>query len=102
VTAVGSFANNTNQKRVVFEMASGSQLDTGNIADAGEWRINALVYRTATNTHEAFAIFQSENTTKTARWTYNNDTTFGVDLEASATSNNEVLLRGVWADWYPQ
>jgi len=102
VTAVGSFANNTNQKRVVFEMAGGSQLDTGNITDAGEWRINALVYRTATNTHEAFAIFQSENTTKTARWTYNVDATFVVDLEASATSNNEVLLRGVWADWYPQ
>ena len=83
-------------------MAGGSQLDTGNITDAGEWRINALVYRTATNTHEAFAIFQSENTTKTARWTYNFDATFVVDLEASAASNNEVVLRGVWADWYPQ
>jgi hypothetical protein len=102
VTAVGSFANNTNEKRVVFEMAGGSQLDTGNITDTGEWRVNALIYRTTTNTHEAFAIFQSESTTKTARWTYNNDTTFGVDLEASATSNNEVLLRGAWADWYPQ
>jgi hypothetical protein len=102
VTAVGSFANNTNEKRVVFEMAGGSQLDTGNITDSGQWRVNALIYRTTTNTHEAFAIFQSENTTKTARWTYNVETTFGVDLEASATSNNEVLLHGAWADWYPQ
>lgn len=101
VTAVGSFANNTNEKRVVFEMASGSQLDTGNITDSGEWRINAIIYRTSTNTHEAFAMFQSESTTKMARWTYNVDTTFGVDIEGAATSNNEVILRGVWADWYP-
>jgi hypothetical protein len=101
VTAIGSFANTTNQKRVIFEMASGSQLDTGNITDTGEWRINAMIYRTATNTHEAFAIFQSENTTKMARWTYNVAATFALDLEASATSNNEVLLRSAWADWYP-
>jgi hypothetical protein len=102
VNAVGSFANNTNEKRVVMEMAGGSQLDTGNITDSGEWRINAIIYRTATNTHEAFAMFQSENTTKMARWTYNVDTTFGVDIEGAATSNNEVILRGVWADWFPQ
>jgi hypothetical protein len=101
VTAVGSFANNTNEKRVVFEMASGSQLDTGNITDSGEWRINTVIYRTITNTHEAFAMFQSESTTKMARWTYNNDTTFTVDIEGAATSNNEVLLRGVWSDWFP-
>jgi hypothetical protein len=101
VTAVGSFANNTNQKRVVFEMAGGSQLDTGNITDTGEWRINALIYRTSTNTHEAFAMFQSETTTKMARWTYNLEATWGLDIEASATSNNEVLLRSAWADWYP-
>jgi hypothetical protein len=87
---------------VIFEMVDSAQLDTGNITDTGEWRINATIYRTATNTHEAFAIFQSENTTKTARWTYNIDATFVVDLEASATSNNEVILRGAWADWYPQ
>jgi len=102
VTALGSFANTTNQKRVIFEMANSAQLDTGNITDTGEWRINAIIYRTATNTHEAFAMFQSENTTKTARWTYNLDATFVVDLEASATSNNEVILRGAWADWFPQ
>jgi len=102
VTALGSFANTTNQKRVIFEMVNSAQLDTGNITDTGEWRINATIYRTATNTHEAFAMFQSENTTKTARWTYNVDATFVVDLEASATSNNEVILRGAWADWYPQ
>jgi len=101
VTAVGSFANNTNEKRVVFEMAGGSQLDTGNITDTGEWKVNAIIYRTDTNTHEAFAMFQSENTTKTARWTYNLDTTFGVRLQAAATSNNEVILRSAWADWYP-
>jgi hypothetical protein len=101
VTAVGSFANNTNEKRVVFEMAGGSQLDTGNITDAGEWRINALIYRTSTNTHEAFAMFQSENTTKMARWTFNFSATFTLELEGAAASNNEVLLRSAWADWYP-
>jgi hypothetical protein len=101
VTMVGSFANTTNEKRVVFEMASGSQLDTGNITDTGEWRINTLIYRTDTNTHEAFAMFESQNTTKTARWFFNVEATFIVDLEASATSNNEVILRGAWADWYP-
>jgi len=101
VTMVGSFANTTNNKRVLFEMAGGAQLDTGNITDTGEWRINTLIYRTDTNTHEAFAMFESQNTTKTARWSYNIDTTFILDLEASATSNNEVILRGAWADWYP-
>jgi hypothetical protein len=101
VTAVGSFANNTNQKRVVFQMGGGSQLDTGNITDTGEWRINALIYRTSTNTHEAFAMFQSETTTKMARWTYNFEATWILDIEASATSNNEVLLRSAWTDWYP-
>lgn len=101
VNAIGSFANNTNEKRVVFEMASGSQLDTGFITNTGEWKIEALIYRTETNTHEGFAFFQSGTTTKTARWTYNNNTTFTVDIEGAATSNNEVILRGVWADWYP-
>jgi hypothetical protein len=99
--AVGSFANTTNQKRVVLEMAGGSQLDTGNLADTGEWTVSATIYRTPTNTHEVFAMFESANTTKTARWTYNVETTFGLDLEAAATSNNEVILRGAWADWYP-
>jgi hypothetical protein len=101
VTAVGSFASTTNEKRVVFEMAGGSQLDTGFITNTGQWNIESTIYRTATNTHEAFAIFQSDELTKTARWTFNNDTTFGVDIEGAGTSNNEVILRGAWADWYP-
>lgn len=101
VTAFGSFANTTNEKRVVFEMAGQSQLDTGFITNTGQWKIESTIYRTATNTHEAFAIFQSDALTKTARWTFNNDTTLGVDIEGAATSNNEVILRGAWADWYP-
>jgi hypothetical protein len=100
-TFVGSFANTTNEKRVVFEMANGSQLDTGNITNTGEWSVEALFYKTPTNTHEAFAVFRSEATTKMARFAYDNAATFIVQLEGAATTNNEVILRGAWADWYP-
>jgi hypothetical protein len=102
-TAVGSFANTTNEKRLIFQMANGTHLDTGNITNTGQWILEAIVYATPTNSHEGFAILQAEGITKTARWTFNNgsDVQFGVDIEASATSNNEVILRGAWADWYP-
>ena len=101
-TYVGSFANNTNAKRVVLAMA-GTQLDTGNLNESGEWKMDAIVYRSTNNSHEGFAMFQSQNTTKTARWTFNNGAgvQFNVQAQAAATSNNEVILRGAWADWYP-
>jgi hypothetical protein len=101
-TYIGSFATNTNSKRVAVNMA-GIQLDTGDIQDEGEWITEVTVYRSTNNSHEGFAIFQSEQTKKTARWTFNNgeDVTFNVSLRAAATSNNEVTLRGAWADWYP-
>lgn len=101
-TFVGSFANNTNGKRVVLNMA-GTRLDTGNLNESGEWKIDAIVYRSTSNSHEAFAMFQSENTSKTARWTFNNGAgvQFNVQAQGAANSNNEVILRGAWADWYP-
>jgi hypothetical protein len=101
-TYVGSFAANTNSKRVVFNMVD-AKLDTGNIADQGEWKVDVLVYRSTNNSHEGFAMFQSQSTTKTARWTFNNGSgvQFNVVLQGASTSNNEVILRGAWADWYP-
>jgi hypothetical protein len=49
------------------------------------------------------AVFQSDQTTKSSRWVFNNGAgvQFNVELQAAATSNNEVTLRGAWADWYP-
>jgi hypothetical protein len=102
LSAVGSFANNTNEKRIALNMA-GRHIDTGSITNAGEWSIEATVYRTTNNSHEGFAILKGETFTETARWTFNNgsDVTFFMDIEGAATSNNEVILRGAWADWYP-
>ena len=99
---IGSFAANTNDKRVVVNMA-GTRLDTGNLTDQGEWTVDVTVYRSTNNSHECLAVFQSDQTTKSSRWTFNNGAgvTFNVGLEAAATSNNEVTLRGAWADWYP-
>lgn len=101
-TFVGSFADNTNAKRVTFNMA-GTRLDTGDLNETGEWKMEALVYRSTTNSHEGFAIFQSEQTTKTTRWVFNNGpgTTFEVSARGAAVSNNEVILRGAWTDWFP-
>ena len=101
-TYVGSFSANTNNKRVVVNMA-GTRLDTGDVTDQGEWKTEVIVYRSTNNSHEAFASFQSEQTTKMSRWTFNNGegTTFNVTLQGASTSNNEVTMRGAWADWYP-
>jgi hypothetical protein len=101
-TYVGSFAANTNNKRVVLD-GGGGTLDTGSITDQGEWKTDVIIYKSTNNSHEGFAMFISENTTKTARWTFNvgSQTTFNVALQGAATSNNEVILRGAWADWYP-
>jgi hypothetical protein len=100
-TAVGSLANNTNSKRVVFEAAGGLQLDTGFITNSGEWLINAIVYKTPTNTHEVYAVFEMDDFRKSSRFTLSNNTTIGFSIRGAATSNNEVILRGAWADWYP-
>jgi hypothetical protein len=101
-TYVGSFANNTNAKRVTFNMA-GDRLDTGDLNETGEWKMEAIVYRSTNNSHEGFAIFQSEQTTKTARWTFNNGASvqFNVDAKGAGQSNNDVILRGAWADVFP-
>jgi hypothetical protein len=102
-TYVGSFANNTNAKRVTFNMA-GNQLDTGNLNEnGGQWKMEAIVYRSTNNSHEGFAVFQSEQTIKTARWTFNNgaNTTFNVAAQGAGQSNNDVILRGAWADVFP-
>jgi hypothetical protein len=99
---IGSFAENTNNKRVVVSMA-GTRLDTGNLTDQGEWTVDVTVYRSTNNSHECLAVFQSDQTTKSSRWVFNNGAgvQFNVGLEAAAASNNEVILRGAWADWYP-
>ena len=101
-TYVGSFANNTNSKRVTFNMA-GTRLDSGSISETGEWKMEALVYRSTNNSHEGFAIFQSEQTTKTARWTFNNGASvqFNVQAQGAGDSNNDVILRGAWSDVFP-
>jgi hypothetical protein len=101
-TFVGSFANNTNAKRVTFNMA-GNQLNTGDLNESGEWKMEAIVYASTNNSHEGFAIFQSEQTTKTARWTFNNGAgvQFNVAAQGAGQSNNDVILRGAWADVFP-
>lgn len=101
-TAVGSLANTTNEKRIALNMA-GRHIDTGAITNSGEWILEAIVYRSTNNSHEGFAILKGEGFTETARWTFNNGSsvTFFVDVEGAAASNNEVILRGAWADWYP-
>lgn len=101
-TYVGSFANNTNDKRVTINMA-GVRLDTGSLAESGEWKVDVLVYRSTNNSHEGFAMFQSEQTTKTSRWTFNNgaDVQFNITLDAAANANNDVILRGAWSDVFP-
>jgi hypothetical protein len=101
-TVVGSFANTTNEKRLALNMA-GRHIDTGNITNSGEWILEAIVYRSTNNSHEGFAILKGEGFTETARWTFNNGSSVGffVDIEGAATSNNEVTVRGAWADWYP-
>jgi hypothetical protein len=100
-TFVGSLANNTNEKRIVLDMA-GNQIDLST-TNSGEWILESIVYGTSTNSHEGFAILKGEGFTETARWTFNNgsDVQFDVNLRASSVSNNEVILRGAWADWYP-
>jgi len=101
-TFVGSFANNTNAKRVTFDMA-GNQLDTGDLNESGEWKMEAIVYASTNNSHEGFAIFQSGQTTKTARWIFNNGASaqFNTDVKGAGQSNNDVILRGAWADVFP-
>ncbi len=101
-TFVGSFANNTNAKRVTFNMVE-NYLDTGNLNESGEWKMEVIVYRSTNNSHEGFAIFQSEQTTKTARWTFNNGAgvQFNVAAQGAGQSNNDVILRGAWADVFP-
>jgi hypothetical protein len=100
-TFVGSLANNTNEKRIVLDMA-GNQIDLST-TNSGEWILESIVYGTSTNSHEGFAILKGEGFTETARWTFNNGSgvQFDVNLRASSVSNNEVILRGAWADWYP-
>jgi hypothetical protein len=99
---IGSFAENTNNKRVVVGMA-GTRLDTGSLTNQGEWTVDVTVYRSTNNSHECLAVFQNEQTTKSSRWVFNNGAgvQFNVELQAAASSNNEVTLRGAWADFYP-
>jgi hypothetical protein len=99
---IGSFAENTNNKRVVVGMA-GTRLDTGNLTNQGEWTVDVTVYRSTNNSHECLAVFQTDQTTKSSRWVFNNGAgvQFNVELQAAGTSNNEVTLRGAWADFYP-
>jgi hypothetical protein len=101
-TFVGSFANNTNAKRVTFYMA-GNQLDTGDLNESGEWKMEAIVYASTNNSHEGFAIFQSGQTTNTARWVFNNGASvqFNADVNGAGQRNNDVILRGAWADVFP-
>jgi hypothetical protein len=101
VTAVGTLANTTNAKRVIFDTAGLENFDTGNITNSGEWKMEALIYRTPTNTHEGYVVFEMDTFRKSSRFTLNNELTFGFAIRAAATSNNEVILRGAWADWYP-
>jgi hypothetical protein len=101
VTAIGTLANNTNQKRVTFETAEGTQFDTGSITNSGEWILKSYIYRTPTNTHEVLAVFEMDNFRKSSRFTLNLEATWGFAIRGAGTSNNEVILRGAWADWYP-
>jgi hypothetical protein len=101
VTAIGTLANNTNGKRVTFETGEGAQFDTGTITNSGEWILKSYIYRTPTNTHEVLAVFEMDNFRKSSRFTFNVEATFGWAIRGAATSNNEVTLRGAWADWYP-
>lgn len=101
---MGTFAANTNPKRLTFEVAGGLWFDSGNLAISNEpWELTATIYRTSTNSHNGF--FKLTTPTKTlmssATANYGFNATIGFEVRGAGVSAGDVTLKYGHESYHP-
>jgi hypothetical protein len=101
---MGTFAGNSNNKRVVFELAGGLWFDSGNLKNSNEpWELTATVYRTSAVSHNGFFKFTTPTTTlmSTGEANFGSTTTIGYNVKAAGVSANDVILKYGHESYFP-